>query len=106
MQALMRDRIRQREITELQNASESENIKKGSNNCEITFEEGSKRGDVNQDGQINLIDVTYALQFYNGVRNLTTEQQALADVNGDKKVTLVDVLMLLKKCNGENINFS
>ena len=94
------------EITELQNASESENLKKGSNNCEITFEEGSKRGDVNQDGQINLIDVTYALQFYNGVRNLTTEQQALADVNGDKKVTLVDVLMLLKKCNGENINFS
>lgn len=94
------------EITELQNASESENLKKASNECVITFEEGSKRGDVNQDGQINLIDVTYALQFYNGVRNLTTEQQALADVNGDKKVTLVDVLMLLKKCNGENINFS
>ena len=94
------------EITELQNASESENLKKASNDCVITFEEGSKRGDVNQDGQINLIDVTYALQFYNGVRDLTTEQQALADVNGDKKVTLVDVLMLLKKCNGENINFS
>ena len=62
------------EITELQNASESENLKKASNECVITFEEGSKRGDVNQDGQINLIDVTYALQFYNGFVNLTSDQ--------------------------------
>lgn len=95
------------EITELQNASESENLKKASNNCTITFEEGSKRGDVNQDGKINLLDVTYALQIYNGVRpNPTKEQQDLADVNGDNKLTLVDVLMLLKKCNGENITFA
>lgn len=95
------------EITELQNASESENLKKASNDCIITFEEGSKRGDVNQDGKINLLDVTYALQIYNGVRpNPTKEQQDLADVNGDNKLTLVDVLMLLKKCNGENITFA
>lgn len=93
-------------VAELENASESANLTSNTSKCTVTFKEGSKRGDVNQDGQINLIDVTYALQFYNGVRNLTTEQQALADVNGDKKVTLVDVLMLLKKCNGENINFS
>lgn len=95
------------EITELQNASESENLKKASNNCTITFEEGSKRGDVNQDGKINLIDVTYALQIYNEVRpNPSKEQLDLADVNGDNTLTLVDVLMLLKKCNGENITFA
>ena len=95
------------EITELQNASESENLKKASNNCTITFEEGSKRGDVNQDGKINLLDVTYALQIYNEVRpNPSKEQLDLADVNGDNTLTLVDVLMLLKKCNGENITFA
>lgn len=77
-----------------------------SNSCEVTIVEGPKRGDVNGDGKITLIDATYALQFYNGVRDLTDEQQALADVNGQDGVTLVDVLMLLKFCNGENVTFA
>ena len=57
------------------------------------------------DSKINLIDVTYALQYYNGVRRLTNEQIENADVNNDSKVNLVDVLMILKKVNGENVNF-
>ena len=58
------------------------------------------------DSKINLIDVTYALQFYNEVRkDLTLEQQDLADVNRDGKVTLVDVLLLMKYCNGEINSF-
>lgn len=77
-----------------------------SNSCEVTIVEGPKRGDVNGDGKITLIDATYALQFYNRVRDLTDEQQALADVNGRDGVTLVDVLMLLKFCNGENVTFA
>ena len=93
-------------VAELENASESANLTSNTSKCTVTFKAGSKRGDVNEDGKINLIDATYALQYYNGVRSLTTEQQALADVNGDGSVTLVDVLMLLKKCNGENVTFS
>lgn len=71
----------------------------------INFVQGSSKGDVCIDSKINLIDVTYALQYYNGVRRLTDEQIENADVNNDSKVNLVDVLMILKKVNGENVNF-
>lgn len=73
----------------------------------INFVQGSSKGDVciDVDGVINLLDVTYALQYYNGVRRLTDEQIENADVNNDGKVNLVDVLMILKKVNGENVNF-
>lgn len=93
-------------ITELENLSETANLSATANKCTVTFEKGYERGDVNMDHKVNLIDVTYALQGYNGVRNLTDEQKALADVNGDGTLSLVDVLMLLKKCNGENIAFA
>ena len=72
----------------------------------ISFVKGLELGNVNMDSKINLIDVTYALQFYNEVRkDLTLEQQDLADVNRDGKVTLVDVLLLMKYCNGEINSF-
>ena len=72
----------------------------------VLFTQGSSKGDVCIDNKINLIDVTYALQYYNGVRpQLTPEQFDNADVNGDGKINLVDVLMILKKANGENVNF-
>lgn len=72
----------------------------------VDFVEGKKLGDVNQDGSINLLDATYVLQAYNGVRKLTETQEKLADVNGDKKVNLVDVLKIMKYCNGEIKNFN
>ena len=72
----------------------------------VQFVEGKKLGDVNQDGSINLLDATYVLQAYNGVRKLTETQEKLADVNGDKKVNLVDVLKIMKYCNGEIKNFN
>lgn len=94
------------EIVELQNVSESTGLRKASNSCTVTFRAGSERGDVNQDTKIDLLDVTYVLQYYNGVRDLTVEQKALADVNNDTAVNLVDVLLILKKVNGENVTFS
>ena len=72
----------------------------------VDFVEGKKLGDVNQDENINLLDATYVLQAYNGVRKLTETQEKLADVNGDKKVNLVDVLKIMKYCNGEIKNFN
>ena len=72
----------------------------------VQFVEGKKLGDVNQDGSINLLDATYVLQAYNGVRKLTETQEKLADVNGDKKVNLVDVLKIMKYCNGEISRFN
>ena len=76
------------------------------NKISVQFVEGKKLGDVNQDGSINLLDATYVLQAYNGVRKLTETQEKLADVNSDKKVNLVDVLKIMKYCNGEIKNFN
>ena len=71
----------------------------------INFVEGYQLGDVDMNGSINLLDVTFVLQNYNDVRNLTDEQAELADVNRDGKVTLVDALLILKYVNKEIVAF-
>lgn len=95
-------------IKELRDVSGVADLKSSLAKDEISvqFVEGKKLGDVNQDGSINLLDATYVLQAYNGVRKLTETQEKLADVNGDKKVNLVDVLKIMKYCNGEIKNFN
>jgi hypothetical protein len=60
---------------------------------EITF------GDVNGDGKVTLLDVTYILQSYNGARDLTAEETKNADVDGSGYVTLADGLYILKYIN-------
>lgn len=51
-------------------------------------------GDVNEDGQITIIDALYVAQYIVGLRTLTTEQIAAADVNGDGFVTIADALSI------------
>lgn len=63
------------------------------------------KGDVNMDGAISLVDATYLLQYYNGVRDLNEIQLDVGDVNGSGNINLTDVLWILKKYNGENITF-
>lgn len=95
-------------IKELRDVSGVADLKSSltKNKISVQFVEGKKLGDVNQDGSINLLDATYVLQAYNGVRKLTETQEKLADVNGDKRVNLVDVLKIMKYCNGEIKSFN
>ena len=73
----------------------------GKEKSTITLEQGWQLGDVNKDGKVNLVDVAWVLQSYNGIRVLTSEQATLGDVNGDGKVSLVDAILILKYVNGE-----
>lgn len=77
----------------------------GKEKSTITLEQGWQLGDVNKDGRVNLVDVAWVLQSYNGIRVLNSEQTTLGDVNGDKKVTLVDAILILKYVNGEISSF-
>ena len=71
-----------------------------SKTCTVSFEEVLKLGDVNGDGNINLLDASYVLQSNNGVRDLTSDQIERADVNGSDTVTLVDAFRIMKYYNG------
>ena len=73
--------------------------------CKVNLKKGCELGDVNMDTKISLVDATYILQYYNGVRELSDEQKALANVNKDGDINLVDVLLILKYCNGERGSF-
>ncbi len=52
------------------------------------------KGDVNSDGQVNVIDALLISQYTVGSRTLTQTQLAAADVNGDGQVTIVDALFI------------
>ncbi len=54
------------------------------------------RGDVNQDGEIGILDVIYLSQAVMGAEALTAEQADAADCNKDNMVTSADTLLLIK----------
>ena len=60
----------------------------------------SARGDVNGDGQINVLDALMVLQAINDRLNLDAEQFARADLNGNKTLEAVEVLTILQYANG------
>ncbi len=60
----------------------------------------SALGDVNGDGQINVLDALMVLQAINDRLNLDAEQFARADLNGNKTLEAVEVLTILKYANG------
>ena len=69
----------------------------------ITVSEAVDRsalGDVNGDGQINVLDALMVLQAINDRLNLDAEQFARADLNGDKTLEAVEVLTILQYANG------
>lgn len=74
----------------------------------ITIAEAEKKavlGDANLDNKINLVDVKYIMQAYNGTRKLSSSQQLNADVNQDGKVNLVDAKLIMQYYNGEIQSF-
>jgi len=58
------------------------------------------RGDVNNDGVIDVRDVRLILQAALGLVTLTEDEQVLADVNGDGQVTRADAEALARKLIG------
>lgn len=69
----------------------------------IAVSEGVDRsalGDVNGDGQINVLDALMVLQAINDRLNLDAEQFARADLNGNKTLEAVEVLTILQYANG------
>lgn len=69
----------------------------------ITVSEAVDRsalGDVNGDGQINVLDALMVLQTINDRLNLDAEQFARADLNGNKTLEAVEVLTILQYANG------
>ena len=69
----------------------------------ITVSEAVDRsalGDVNGDGQINVLDALMVLQASNDRLNLDAEQFARADLNGNKTLEAVEVLTILQYANG------
>ena len=69
----------------------------------IAVSEGVDRsalGDVNGDGQINVLDALMVLQAINDRLNLDAEQFARADLNGNMTLEAVEVLTILQYANG------
>ena len=69
----------------------------------ITVSEAVDRsalGDVNGNGQINVLDALMVLQAINDRLNLDAEQFARADLNGNKTLEAVEVLTILQYANG------
>lgn len=60
----------------------------------------SSLGNVNGDGQINVLDALMVLQASNDRLNLDAEQFARADLNGNKTLEAVEVLTILQYANG------
>lgn len=55
---------------------------------------GGGSGDVNGDGEMNLIDALFIEQYVYGEIDFTDEQRQEADVNGDNKVDTLDAKMI------------
>lgn len=62
-------------------------------------------GDVNGDGSINLTDAKLIMQYYNGIKELNSQQLQNADVNKDGSVSLTDAKLIMKYYNKEISKF-
>ena len=96
------------EITVLQAPTDSEPgaaecVWKNTQYGEIRFEAELRPlavpGDVNGDGEIDILDANLVVAWYNEIRDLTDKQLAAADVNGDGEVDIMDANMIVAYYN-------
>lgn len=73
--------------------------------AEDTPQPSRQPGDVNNDGNIDLVDALCVLKNYNGVMEFTDEEKTAADVDRNGTVDLVDALRIMKYYNGEISEF-
>ncbi|MDY6827488.1 MAG: Ig-like domain-containing protein [Bacillota bacterium] len=57
-------------------------------------------GDVNDDGNINVLDVVLIQQHVLGLEELTEAQETVADVNGDGNINVQDVTLIMQYALG------
>ena len=57
-------------------------------------------GDLNGDGEIDLLDANLIVSCYNGTVDLTEEQLLAADLNGDGEIDLLDANLIVSYYNG------
>ena len=57
-------------------------------------------GDVNNDGMVNIIDVTYLLNFILGEFEFTEEQLEVADYNEDGFIDVIDIHHMIQDILG------
>ena len=62
--------------------------------------EGYMLGDVNLDGEINILDATQLQKMIVGLVESTNESNTAADVNGDNSVDIMDATQIQKYCAG------
>ena len=56
-------------------------------------------GDVNGDGEIDLLDANTLILYYNEITDLTEEQLLAADVNGDEEIDILDAKLIISFYN-------
>ena len=52
-------------------------------------------GDVNMDGQINVLDIVSVVNYVLGLGDLTNYQTQLADINSDDVVNVLDIISII-----------
>ena len=60
-------------------------------------------GDVNQDGNVNILDAKMITKYVVGNISLNNDEKVLADYNNDSNVKMDDVVNVLKQINGKKI---
>lgn len=61
---------------------------------------GRKRGDVNLDGKVSLLDAKYLLQYIADMRTLSQSAMVNADADGDGDINLTDAKYILEEVAG------
>jgi hypothetical protein len=55
----------------------------------------TQSGDVNMDGQINVLDIVVTVNYVLGLDTLTEYQTSLADINSDGTVNILDIISIV-----------
>ena len=53
-------------------------------------------GDINNDGNVNIIDVVILVDFILGYQTLNEQQLEQANINNDDFINIIDVVMLVE----------
>lgn len=73
-------------------------VNSSTNDCALTANGGvyllGGNGDVNGDGKLTTLDITFSRRFQLYGTNFTAEQYARADVNGDGLVNSLDITLM------------